>query len=105
MLTNLLSSPLFTGSYTFVLGMLIIFLGIAIIVIFVSLAGKVFSVSKNNKKPIKKIEEKQVENNKIANSNEISDEIKAVIVACISAYYFENKNSKCDFIVKKIKKI
>ena len=99
---NLLMAPVVMGLYTFVLGMVVVFLGIAIIVLFVSLAGIVF----NKKKTQKKVENIDTNSQTKKTENEISDEIKAVIIATISTYYFTEKvSSKCDFIVKKIKRI
>ena len=42
----------------------------------------------------------------VVKNEEISPQVKAAIIAAISAYYFTNENkSTCDFIVKKIKRI
>jgi thymidine kinase len=73
---NLLMLPVVMGLYTFVLGMFVIFLGIAIIVLFVSLAGIVF----NKKKTQKKSENIDAISQTKKTENEISDEIKAVII-------------------------
>ena len=94
------------GLYTFVLGMLVVFLGIAIIVLFVSLAGKIFNASENSKEVKQpKVEEKPVVETvvEVADDSEIPDHIKVAIVAAITAYYEEAK-SNCDFIVKKIRR-
>ena len=32
-------------------------------------------------------------------------EVKAAIIAAISAYYFAESEKKCDFVVKKIKRL
>lgn len=110
---NLLASkvdkmPELTGGlYTFVLGLLVIFFGITIIVVFVSIAGKIFSAgeAKEPKQPKVKVE-KPVVVEKVEEpvvSNDVPDHIKVAIIAAISAYYEETK-SNCDFIVKKIRR-
>ena len=94
------------GLYTFVLGMVVIFLGITIIVLFVSLAGKILNKSesktdkKQSKAEVKPVVETVVE---VADDGEIPDHIKVAIVAAITAYYEEAK-SNCDFVVKKIRR-
>ena len=94
------------GLYTFVLGMVVVFLGIAIIVLFVTLAGKVFNANDNKKETKQpKAEVKPVVETveEVADNGEIPDHIKVAIVAAITAYYEEAK-SNCDFVVKKIRR-
>ena len=94
------------GLYTFVLGMVVIFLGITIIVLFVALAGKILNKSEDSKEVKQpKVEEKPVVETvvEVADDSEIPDHIKVAIVAAITAYYEEAK-SNCDFIVKKIRR-
>ena len=102
--------PVPGGLYTFILGMLVVFLGIAVIVIFVSIAGKIFSSgeTKEPKQPKEKVqpvkEEAKVEQPAIVeDNNEVPEHIKVAIVAAITAYYEEAK-SNCDFVVKKIRR-
>lgn len=99
--------PIPGGLYTFVLGLLVVFLGIAIIVIFVSIAGKIFSSgeTKEPKQPKVKVEKPVVVEKVEApvDNGEVPDHIKVAIVAAITAYY-EEKKSNCDFIVKKIRR-
>ena len=113
MLNTLLTSQipfdekLTQGLLTFFIGMLVIFLGIAIIVLCVTLAGKAFSAQKD--KPIVKEEPKKEEVTKVASqpveiSNDIPTHVKLAIIGAISAYYFENQKSNCEFVVKKIKR-
>ena len=96
--------PVPGGLYTFVLGLLVVFLGITIIVIFVSIAGKIFSSSKT-KEPKVKVEKPVVVEKVEApvDNGEVPDHIKVAIVAAITAYYEEAK-SNCDFGVKKIRR-
>lgn len=107
MLSNLLASTLLTGLYTFFIGIAVVFLGITIIVILVQIAGKIFAINEKRKNTIKNNKQDTIKENNIVlkKDNDVSDEIKAVIIATISMYYFENNQSNCDFIVKKIKKI
>ena len=99
--------PVPGGLYTFVLGMLVVFLGIAVIVVFVSIAGKIFSSgeTKEPKQPKVKVEKPVVVEKVEApvDNGEVPDHIKVAIVAAITAYY-EEKKSNCDFIVKKIRR-
>ena len=87
------------------LGYLVVFLGIAFLIFIVWLVGK--AMVKTSVKTEKKVE-KPVANvvNKVEeeNSDEITDETVAVITAAIMAYYQQN-NPKCEFTVKRIKKI
>ena len=97
-----MNTPLGNGIFVFILGMIVVFLGMLIIVVSVTLCGKLIGKNKTKKPTLKKIEDngEMVKNQK----EEISPEVKAAIVAVISAYYFEKK-STCDFVVKKIKRI
>lgn len=98
-----MDNPIINGLYTLFLGMVVVFVGMLIIVLAVSICGKIL---KSSYQPEKK-EEKPVEVQPIAEtsaqSEEIPAHIKAAIIAAISAYYF-NSQSKCDFVVKKIKR-
>ena len=97
-----MDTPLGNGIFVFLLGMAVVFLGMLIIVISVTLCGKLISKNKTQKPSPNIVEvNKEIVN---SNSEEISPQIKAAIVAVISAYYFETK-STCDFVVKKIKRI
>lgn len=97
--------PVPGGLYTFVLGILVVFLGIAIIVLFVTIAGKIFSAEKQPKEKVQPVkEEAKVEQPAIVeDNNEVPEHIKVAIVAAITAYYEEAK-SNCDFVVKKIRR-
>ena len=96
--------PVPSGLYTFVLGMLVVFLGIAIIVVFVSIAGKIFSVEKKQKvKTEPKKAEVKEEPVIVETDDEVPEHVKVAIVAAITAYYEEAK-SNCDFVVKKIRR-
>lgn len=100
-MANLLGTFVEEGLMTFVLGMLVTFLGIATIIIFIALVGKLLSIEKNDKKTVRTEPVEVLP----AQSDEISPEVKAAIVAVITAYYFNASDKKCDFKVKKIKRI
>ncbi len=97
-----MDNPIINGLYVLVLGILVIFFGMIVIVLAVSICGKLMSNGTEVKKVEKSVEPKpvvQVE----PQAEEIPDHIKVAIIGAISAYYF-NSQSKCDFIVKKIKR-
>ena len=100
-----MESPIVNGIFVFILGLAIVFLGMLIIVICVSICGKLLN-RKEDKPKVK--EEVQVVQEEVVSdvneTNEIPTHIKAAIVAAITAYYFESQQSKCDFIVKKIRR-
>ncbi len=112
MLSTLLTSAvpfdakLTEGLLTFCIGMLVIFFGIAVIVICVKFAGYFFTTKKDepkNQEQPKKVEEKPIEQ-PIEISNDIPAHVKVAIIGAITAYYFENQKSNCEFVVKKIKR-
>jgi sodium pump decarboxylase gamma subunit len=94
-----------------VLGFLLVFVGIVIIIAVIWFVGFImrktdnfaFITKRKGKKAEKTESQKPVE---VAQSetDEIPDEIKAAIVAAIMAYYQE-KEEKCQFTVKRIKRI
>ncbi len=99
-------AKLTTGLMTFCIGMLIIFLGITVIVICVKIAGFFLSGQKSKEK----IEEEQPKQEEVKTvepvvvSDGIPKHVKVAIIGAITAYYFENQKSNCEFIVKKIKR-
>lgn len=94
------------------LGFGVVFVGIAFLILVVWLVGKVMSNIKGPVKPKKNAEqEKPVvepvnESIAVADASEeaVSDETVAVIMAALMAYY-QQVNPKCEFTVKRIKKI
>lgn len=110
MTVNLLQSTFLdnvsSGGLTFVLGMLVIFLGMIILVLSVSLMGTI--MTKIAEKKAKKVEEeKSVEVSSFedgAQTDEIPEHVKVAIVAAIAAYYADS-GVKNEFKVRKIKKI
>ena len=110
MLSNLLKA--FTqesfvwGGFTFILGVIVIFLGMTVLVLAVSgmgIAMKKFDDLKQGKKKIAKtVEVTKVE--QLTEDDEIPEHVKVAIVAAIAAYYADS-GVKNEFKVKKIKRI
>ncbi len=94
-----MDTPLINGLFVFFLGILVIFVGMLIIILAVTLCGNLINRTKKET-----IQTKNVESVKDTSQEEIPEHVKVAIVAVISQYYF-NQKSKCDFVVKKIKKI
>ena len=106
MLNNLLTSIPEAAIYA-ALGFSIVFLGIAFLILVVWLVGKAMekSVRKPKEKNTAPIEEKTAKSLAVADATEeISEETVAVITAAIMAYYQQTK-PKCEFTVKRIKRI
>lgn len=86
------------------IGFLVVFAGIIFLVFVVWLVGKVMSESNNEKKEsITQVIEQPVEAAP-AISEDIDEETIAVIMAALTAYY-EKNNPKCEFTLKRIKRI
>ncbi|MBQ7373846.1 MAG: OadG family protein [Clostridia bacterium] len=94
----------FLGGFTFVLGMAVVFLGMAVLVIIVEAIGKIMS-SPSEKEPREKEPkvEKKVEVVQ-EQTDDIPEDVRVAIVAAISAYYLSNGGRQNEFKVKKIKK-
>ena len=89
-----------TVLFVFLIGVLVIFLGMAIIIVILQIMGKIFD--KVNDKGLKpKIETKKEE---IQTVQGIDEKTRAAIIGAIYMYYL-NEGSNCEFIVKKIKRI
>ena len=86
-----------------ILGYLIVFVGIVFLIFVVWGVGKLmtFMEGKKKSKPVQKTQESVVAPTE---SDEISDEVMAVITAAIAAYY-QQENKKCEFTVKRIKRL
>ena len=93
------------GVFTLVLGLLVVFIGMTITILFVTLSGKIVSRKDTNDDEDEEVTmtlpSAPVET---AKEDEIPDEIKAAIVAAIAAYY-DGEKAKPEFVVRKIKKI
>ncbi len=96
------------------IGFLVVFVGIALIIFIIWLVGFVMRKTNNlellTKKKEKGGEKPQISPESLASEKEaggeedIPDEVKAAIVAAIMAYYQE-KEEKCQFTVKRIKRL
>lgn len=106
MWTNLLAeyvSVSLSALYALI-GFAVVFAGIALLILVVWAVGKIMN---RNQAPVqtKQREVKAVQQEvAVADSNEINDETVAVIMAALTAYYQTN-NPKCEFTVKRIKRI
>ncbi len=102
---NLLALPGMNDTVTVLfivlIGILVVFLGMALIVVILQLIGKVFDkVDDKNKKPKKVVsvqEPAPVEQG-------LDEKTKAAIIGAIYMYYL-NEGSDCEFVVRKIKRI
>lgn len=94
-----------TALFTFVLGLLVIFLGMAIIIVFLSIIGKVFDKI-NGKTSTRR--EKTPKTEAVTTSQVVEDDIdektRVAIVSAIYAYYQQEDNGGCEFVVRKINK-
>ena len=90
------------------LGFLVVFVGIAFLILVVWLVGKLMTkskpVPKTKVEEVPKTAESVAESLAVADGDEITDETIAVITAALMAYYQQN-NPKCEFTVKRIKRI
>ena len=90
------------------LGFLIVFVGIALLIFVVWAVGKLIpfiegKASKPKAKPAAQ-ESAVTPMQTVAGEDELSDEVLAVITAAIAAYY-QQENKKCEFTVKRIKRL
>ena len=92
------------------IGFIVVFVGIIIIIGIIWLVGLIMRKTNNLEFLTKKREKKPKADKKadvpaVASSDDdIPDEVKAAIVAAIMAYYQE-REEKCEFTVKRIKRI
>ena len=109
MTTNLLSTfaeNAGLGGFTFILGMVVIFVGMLILVIAVSTVGRVLAKDeeKKNAKPKNEtVEEIAPQPQVVENFDGIPEDVKVAIIAAVTAYYTES-GAKNEFTVRKIKK-
>lgn len=89
------------------LGFLVVFVGIAFLILVVWLTGKFMTKTQTPQKKEVKIEsplENVSESLAVADGDAVNEETIAVITAAIMAYY-QQTNPKCEFTVKRIKRI
>lgn len=102
------ASDIFWGVFTFILGMVVVFLGMALLVLCISLVAKVMTAKS---KPISNgdsdedEEEPELESVVAAESgDDVPEHVKVAIIAAVLAYY-QGEGVKNEFVVKKIKKL
>ena len=97
--------PALGGIYA-IIGFVFVFVGIGILIAVLNFLG--FIMKKNDEKKAKAQEKKAQSpvpaQPQVAAEESVPDEVKAAIVAAIMAYYTAEK-PKCEFVVKKIKRI
>lgn len=99
---------IFWGIFTFVLGLIIVFAGMAILVLVVSLVAKAMT-AKSKKKAADENEDAADEIEAVtatepAEEGGIPENVRVAIMAAVLAYY-EGEGVKNEFVVKKIKKL
>lgn len=102
------SSALLQDAFlTFILGLGVVFLGIAVIVLFVWAFGVIFNKFINRERAKMKQPKIETVKEEVLGDGEIPEHIKVAIITAVTAYYLEeNQNGKkCDFIVRKIKRL
>ena len=107
LLAEMMEPPILLGGFTFLLGVLVIFLGMLILVLFVSLMGKAFTKKSESNEESKAEEIPQVVETapvEVSGDDEIPEEVRVAIIAAIACYY-EGTQAKNEFTVKKIKKL
>lgn len=96
--------PLGDGAIVALFGFLIVFLGIILLVLIFSALGKVMT-SLPKRKAKKSAEEPQISApNESTAEGEIPPEVVAVITAAVAAM-LEGEKSKCEFVVRRIKRL
>ncbi len=87
------------------LGFAIVFLGIAFLVLVVWGVGRIMgdATVKGKKKAVVSIDNEKTPQ-PLQDTDELNEETVAVIMAALTAYYEQN-NPKCEFTVKRIKRI
>ena len=88
------------------MGFLVVFIGIAFLIFVVWGVGKIMSKINGTSVPAQKQMAKEPIEVQAPQTteDELNDETVAVIMAALMAYY-QQTNAKCDFIVKRIKRI
>lgn len=94
------------GAFYALFGFVFVFFGIALLVVIFTLLGLVMKKVNARKPKKKKIKSKKIEAETPASESDgdISPEEVAAIMAAITAIY-ESENAKCDFVVRRIKRL
>ena len=107
LLAEMMEPPILLGLFTFFLGVLVVFGGMIVLVLFVSAMGKAFTQKSQKKEDAEEDEVPEVVEVapvEIADSDEIPEHVRVAIIAAIACYY-ESTQAKNEFTVKKIKKL
>ena len=115
MLTNLLTTaadkydykmPIGETSINALVGFLVVFAGISFLILVIWLVGKFMTKgsAKPKKQSVAKVEPQKPVETPAPVEEGIDEETVAVIMAALAAYYETNK-PKCEFTVKRIKRI
>ena len=88
------------------LGFLVVCVGITLLIFIVWLVGKIINKVTNvqAKAKVEKTSEAVVQSLAVADGDTVDEETVAAITAAIMAYY-QNEQPKCEFKVKRIKKV
>lgn len=98
---------IFWGIFTFVLGMIVVFAGMAILVLICSGVAKVMaskSAAKKGEDEEESADEIEAVTETTADEDGIPENVRVAIMAAVLAYY-EGEGVKNEFVVKKIKKL
>lgn len=95
---------IFWGVFTFVLGLIIVFAGMAILVLVVSLVAKVMTAKAKKKETAEETETVEAVTETTVEEDGIPESVRVAIMAAVLAYY-EGEGVKNEFVVKKIKKL
>lgn len=96
---------IFWGVFTFVLGLIVVFAGMAILVLVVSLVAKVMTAKAKKKETAEETETVEaVTATEPVEEDGIPESVRVAIMAAVLAYY-EGEGVKNEFVVKKIKKL
>lgn len=90
------------GAFYAVFGFTFVFFGILLLILILSGVGKI--MSKINAKKMKDVAPIQPPKIERVEEEGVSPEVVAAITAALMAYYQEEE-SKCDFVVRRIKKV
>ena len=93
------------GAFYAVFGFVFVFVGIALLILIFTLLGMLMKrINERRAKKQEKTAETALSELPAAEEEELSPEIVAVISAAVAAYY-ESERGKCDFVVRRIKRI
>ena len=95
---------IFWGIFTFVLGLIVVFGGMVILVLVVSLVAKAMTAKAKKKEAAEEPEAVEAVTETTADEDGIPENVRVAIMAAVLAYY-EGEGVKNEFVVKKIKKL